>query len=134
MSPIYLFTLALLCAAALLALFKGGPWERGAAIALALAWAVSELAPFDYRNLSWGAMAADILVFLFLLYGAVQTRSLWLPVAAGFQLLVLATHYAFATNERLEQWAYISAYYVWNICLIGTLCAASLLKRHKRPV
>lgn len=134
MSPIYTFTLTLLVVAGLLALLRGGPWERAVWAILALAWVVSTFAPFDYRSPAWGAIGADIFVFLFLLYGALRTRMMWLPIAGGFQFLVLATHFVFATNDGLRQWAYISAYYVWNIALIGTLCAASLLKNQKRPL
>lgn len=134
MSPIYLFTLVSLCAAAVLALLRGGPWERGTVVALVGAWGVSALTPFDHRNPAWGAVGSDILVFLFLMYGAVHTRRRWIPVGAGFQFLVLANHYIFATDARLEQWAYVSAYYVWNIGLICALCVGSLLNDRKHSL
>jgi hypothetical protein len=134
MSPIYLFTLSLLGLAGCLAFVRGGVWERATWIVLVAAWIVSAILPFDYRSPSWGAIAADIFVFMFLLYGAMRTRYLWLPVAAGFQFLILATHYVFATNTELRQWAYISAYYVWNIGLIATLCVASLSKAREGPL
>jgi len=55
----------------------------------------------------------------------------WTQVAAGFQVLVLATHYVFATNSALDQWAYVSAYYVWNIALIASLLAGVLWRRRQ---
>lgn len=134
MSPIYFFTLSLLGLAGCLALLRGGVWERSTWVVLAVAWAFSAILPFDYKSPSWGAIAADVFVFLFLLYGALHTKRVWLPVAAAFQFLILATHYVFATNVELRQWAYISAYYVWNIGLIITLCVASLSKSRKRPI
>jgi hypothetical protein len=131
MSPIYIFTLALLVLAGMLALVRGGGWERSTAAALALAWLLSALTPFDFKTPPWPAIIADGCVFLFLLYGALQSRRLWMAVAAGFQCLILATHYVFIHRLDLDNWAYVSAYYVWNIGVIGTLCAASLLAPRK---
>ncbi|WAC61238.1 hypothetical protein [Brevundimonas sp. SL130] len=126
MSPIYLFTLSLLLLAAALAFWRGGRWEKAAAVVLGLAWAVTALSPFDHRNAPWVAIAADGAVFLFLLYAVLQSGRRWTQVAAGFQVLVLATHYVFAINTALEQWAYVSAYYVWNIALIASLLGGVL--------
>lgn len=131
MSPTYLFALALLLLAVLLALVRGGAWEKSTAAVLVAALCISALTPFDHRSAAWPAIAADGGVFLFLLYGSLQSRRLWIPIAAGFQLLVLATHYVFWIRPTLDQWAYISAYFVWNIGVIGTLCAASLLRPRK---
>ncbi|MNH55681.1 hypothetical protein D3C73_74220 [compost metagenome] len=131
MSPIYIFTLSLLALAALLALIRGSGWERSTAAVLVLGWTLSWLTPFDFKTPPWPAIIADACVFLFLLYGALQSRRLWMAVAAGFQCLVLATHYVFVERLDLDNWAYISAYYVWNIGVIGTLCAASLLRPRK---
>ncbi|MBN9479140.1 MAG: hypothetical protein J0I52_02760 [Bordetella sp.] len=130
MSPIYLFTLAFFLLTALVAVWRGGPWQRAASAVMGIAWIVSNVVPFDYRSPPWGAVSADSLVFLFLLYGASRSRTWWMPAAAGFQFLVLATHYVFITDIRLEQWAYVSAYYVWNIGLITTLFLSCL--RHGR--
>lgn len=134
MSPIYFFTLCLLGLAGCLAFVRGGRWERSTWIVLAVAWAFSAVLPFDYKSPSWGAIGADVFVFLFLLYGGLHTKRLWLPVAAGFQFGILATHYVFVTNLGLRQWAYVSAYYVWNIGLIITLCLASLVNNRKQPL
>lgn len=131
MSPTHLFALALLFLAGVLALVRGGVWEKGAAIMLVAALIVSTLTPFDFKTPPWPAIAADGCVFLFLLYGTLRSRRLWIPVAAAFQFLIMATHYAFISRPDLDNWAYVSAYYVWNIGIIGTLCAASLLGRRK---
>lgn len=131
MSPIYLFTLVFLVLTALLALWRGGPWQRALSIALGVAWLISQIVPFDYRTPPWAAVSADGLVFLLLLYGSARSGTWWMPIAAAFQFLVLATHYVFITDIRLEQWAYVSAYYVWNIGLIATLFVSCLLYRRK---
>lgn len=131
MSPTYVFALALLFLAGLLALLRGGAWERATAAALFATLIVSALTPFDFKTPPWPAIIADGCVFLFLLYATLRSRRLWLPIAAGFQFLILATHYVFIHRLDLDNWAYISAYYVWNIGVIGTLCAASLLRPRK---
>lgn len=131
MSPIYVFTLSLLVLAGLLALARGGGWERSTAAVLALSWFLSWLTPFDFKTPPWPAIIADGCVFLFLLYATLRSRRLWVPIAAGFQFLILATHYVFIHRLDLDNWAYVSAYYVWNIGVIGTLCAASLLRPRK---
>lgn len=131
MSPIYLLTLSLFLLTAALAFWRGGSWEKATAIMLGLAWAVTALTPFDHRSAPWVAIAADGAVFLFLLYAALHSGRRWTQVAAGFQVLVLATHYVFATNSALDQWAYVSAYYVWNIALIASLLAGVLWRRRQ---
>lgn len=131
MSPTYILALGLFFVAGVLALLRGGVWERGTVAVLLVALVISALTPFDHQSPPWPAIAADGGVFLFLLYGTLQSRRLWIPIAAAFQFLVLATHYVFWIKPALDQWAYISAYFVWNIGVIGTLCAASLLRPRK---
>lgn len=126
MSPIYLFTLVLLAATGLLTFWRGGAWERTMAVALAIAWIISDLAPFDYRTPPWAAIGADAAVFMWVLYGLLRSGRRWMSAAAAFQFLVLATHFVFATRADLEQWAYVSAYYVWTIGVIASLCAGAL--------
>lgn len=133
MSPIFLFTLILLAVATGLAIVRGGSWERAVAFAIIVGGVISAVAPFDHRSPPWFAIGADAGVFLLLLYGVVRSGRRWLIAAAGFQFLVLATHYAFVSNLRLEQWAYISAYYVWSIGVIGSLIIGSLARRRSRP-
>ncbi|GAW41534.1 hypothetical protein SH203_01942 [Brevundimonas sp. SH203] len=132
MSPIYLITLGFLIVVALLAFWRGGGWERAVASVLGLAWLLTALGPFDHRETPWMAVVADGMVFLFLLYAALRSGRRWTQAAAGFQLLILATHYAFASNRALEQWAYVSAYYVWNIAVIAALLTG-VIWRGRQP-
>lgn len=133
MSPIFLFTIILLIVATGLAIIRGGSWERAVAFAIIVGGVISAVAPFDHRSPPWFAIGADAGVFLLILYGVVSNGRRWLVAAAGFQFLVLATHYAFVSNLRLEQWAYISAYYVWSIGVIGSLIVGSLARRRNGP-
>ena len=133
MSPIFLFTIILLIVATGLAIIRGGSWERAVAFAIIVGGVISAVAPFDHRSPPWFAIGADAGVFLLILYGVVSNGRRWLVAAAGFQFLVLATHYAFVSNLRLEQWAYISAYYVWSIGVIGSLIVGTLARRRNGP-
>jgi hypothetical protein len=128
MSPISLFTLVFLLVTVGAALWRGGLWERAVALALTAAWVVSALTPFDGVNLPWGAVLADGCVFLLLLYACLRSSRRWLLFAAAFQFLILATHYVFAMRTSLMQWAYVSAYYVWNVALIMALLVGSVWK------
>lgn len=123
MSPFYFLVLGCLLAASLASLWRGGGWERGVGGALILAWIGSALAPFDGVNPPWIAIAIDTTVFLILMYAALYSGRQWTLAAAAFQFLVLATHFVFARDARLEQWAYVSAYYVWNLGLMLSLAA-----------
>jgi len=132
MTPIYFLALILLILTGLLAIVRGGRWEKGVCLALAAAWVITESAPFDHRAAPWVAIAADGAVFLVLLYAALYSGRRWPMAAAAFQFLVLATHYVFARDLRLLQWAYVSAYYVWTIAvIICVLCG--VLWRERQP-
>nr|WP_314188010.1 hypothetical protein [uncultured Brevundimonas sp.] len=131
MSPIPYLTLAYLLAATWLALLRGGAWEKTISLALVGGWIVSALTPFDMVHPPWGAIVADTAVFLLLMYACLRSRRRWLVFAASFQFLILATHYGFATNLGLMQWAYVSAYYTWNIALITALLVGSIWREKK---
>ncbi|QTC92032.1 hypothetical protein [Brevundimonas goettingensis] len=121
MSPIYLFTLVVFAVVGLAALLRGERWERTAVAVLAAAWIGSALTPFNKVDPPWMAIGLDVAVFLFLLYAALYSRRGWTSAAAGFQFLILCTHFVFARDRTLEQWAYISAYYVWNLGVFAAL-------------
>lgn len=129
MSPISVFALVYLLAATALAYWRGHAWERSVAAWLCAAWAVSAVTPFDGVHPPWGAIAADAVVFLLLFYACLRSNRRWILFAAAFQFLILATHYVFASNAQLMQWAYVSAYYVWNIALITALGAGAIWSR-----
>ena len=127
MPPIILATLLFLLLASLLAFLRGGWWERAIAVVLLVAWGLSSILPFDKVNPPWEVIAVDTAVFLILLYACLRSTRKWLIFAAAFQFLVLATHYVFVRNHDLMQWAYVSAYYVWNIGLIASLCLGAIV-------
>lgn len=126
MSPIYAVSLALLVVAVLLALWRGGRWERATAAVLALNWIGTALSPFDRVQPPWAAIALDGVTLLFLLYLALFSGRRWTLWAAAFQFLLMANHLAFVRLRELEQWAYVSAYYVWGDAVLSALIVGAL--------
>lgn len=115
---------------ALLAFVRGGPLEKQAAAVVAAAWIGSALAPLNGRiGPSWVIVAIDVLLLIYLLYHAAFSRRLWPVAAAGFQLLILATHAAFGLRPDLEQWGYFTAYYLWSWGVLAALAGGVLVVR-----
>ncbi|MDP3800860.1 hypothetical protein [Brevundimonas sp.] len=129
MSPIYAVSLALLAAVALLALWRGGWWERATAAVLILNWIGTALAPFDHIEPPWIAIGLDGGTMLFLFYLALFSGRRWTIWAAAFQFLLMANHLTFVRFRELEQWAYVSAYYVWGDAVMLALLAGVLWRK-----
>lgn len=122
MSPIYLFSQSLLVLVAALAFWRGRTWERATAAVLLLNWLGTELGPdFNMVDPPWFGNLLDALVCLFMIYAAVFSGRKWTLWAAAFQTLLMANHLAFIRFHTLQQWAYITAYYVWGDLLLGAL-------------
>ncbi len=126
MSPIYAVSLALLIVSAAVALWRGGPWERTTAVVLVLTWIGTALAPFDPARPPWVAIALDGATLLLLLYLALYSKRRWTVWATAFQFLLMANHLAFVRFHELEQWAYVTAYYVWGDAVLLCLIAGAL--------
>ena len=131
MSPIYAVSLALLIIAVALAVWRGGRWERATAAVLVLTWAGTALAPFEPTKPPWVAIALDGGTLLFLLYLALYSRRRWALWATAFQFLLMANHLAFVRFHELEQWAYVTAYYVWGDAVLLALIAGALWRERK---
>lgn len=126
MSPIYAVSLVLLIISATVALWRGGPWERTTAAVLVLTWIGTALAPFDPARPPWVAIALDGATLLLLLYLALYSKRRWTVWATAFQFLLMANHLAFVRFHELEQWAYVTAYYVWGDAVLLCLIAGAL--------
>jgi hypothetical protein len=126
MSPIYALSLVLLIVSAALAVWRGGRWERATAAVLVLVWIGSTLVPFDSLNPPWFIIGLDGATLLFLLYLALYSKRQWTIWATAFQFLLMANHLAFVRFHELEQWAYVSAYYVWGDAVLLSLVVVVL--------
>ncbi len=126
MSPIYAVSLGLLILASALALWRGGVWERATAAVLVLTWIGTALAPFNRTEPPWVAIGLDGGTMLFLLYLVLFSKRRWTVWAAAFQFLLMANHLAFVRFHELEQWAYVSAYYVWGDAVLLSLIAGAI--------
>lgn len=131
MSPIYAVSLVLLIVSAALALWRGGRWERVTAAVLVLVWIGTALAPFDPRKPPWVAIGLDGATLLFLLYLALYSKRQWTIWATAFQFLLMANHLAFVRFHELEQWAYVTAYYVWGDAVLLCLVAGVIGRARK---
>jgi len=126
MSPIYAVSLGLLILSSALALWRGGWWERATAAVLVLVWIGTALAPFNRLEPPWVAIGLDGATLLFLLYLALYSKRQWALWATAFQFLLMANHLAFVRFHELEQWAYVSAYYVWGDAVLLSLLAGTV--------
>jgi hypothetical protein len=126
MEPIYAVSLALLIVTAALAVWRGGPWERATAAILVVTWVGTTLAPFDGIEPPWVAIGLDGATMLFLLYLTIYSGRRWTIWATAFQFLLMANHLAFVRFTQLEQWAYVTAYYVWGDAVILSLVCGIL--------
>lgn len=133
MSPIYAISLALLIVSAALAFWRGGNWERATAAVLVLTWIGTALAPFDLTKPPWIAIGLDGGTMLFLLYLALYSKRGWTIWAAAFQFLLMANHLAFVRFHELEQWAYVTAYYVWGDAVLLMLITGVLRPARRTP-
>jgi hypothetical protein len=131
MSPIYAVSLILLIVAAALAIWRGGGWERATAAVLVLVWIGSTLFPFDSLNPPWIIIGLDGATLLFLLYLALYSKRQWALWATAFQFLLMANHLAFVRFHELEQWAYVTAYYVWGDAVMLALVAGVIWAARK---
>ena len=126
MSPIYAVSLCILIVSAALALWRGGLWERATVAVLVLNWIGTALAPFDRASPPWVAIGLDSATMLFLLYLTLYSIRRWTVWATAFQFLLMANHLAFVRFHELEQWAYVTAYYVWGDAVMLSLIVGIL--------
>ncbi|WP_292064083.1 hypothetical protein [Brevundimonas sp. UBA7664] len=132
MSPIYAVSLGLLIVSAALAFWRGGGWERATAAALVLVWiGTAFVAPFNHAEPPWVIIGLDGATMLFLLYLALYSKRQWTIWAAAFQFLLMANHLAFVRFRELDQWAYVTAYYVWGDAVLLCLISGVIWGAHK---
>lgn len=113
----------------LVAFWRGGRTEKEIALVVMAAWLASAVVPNDQSHLSLPLLGIDLGLMLYLLYQAAFSRRRWPMAAAGFQLLIVATHATFALRVHLEQWGYFTAYYLWSWGVLATILVGALRTR-----
>jgi hypothetical protein len=133
MTFVGLFFLVALLVVCGTAVARGGPDERVAAGAVAVATIVS---PFvksqNYAGPELGLVLVDVALFVSLAAIAMRSRAFWPIWAAGFQLCGLAGHLAAAKSNSMVPAAYAETLAIWSYAVIATLLAGTLLegRRH----
>lgn len=123
---VYIAGFAALGLVSLFAWVKGGALERQGTVVIVAAWLLSAIVPLGGRaSPAWLLVAIDVLLLIYLSYQAAFSHRRWPIAAAGFQLLIVANHFAFARNLALEQWAYFTAYYIWSWGVIAALAVGA---------
>lgn len=135
MSPIFIVSQTSLVIIAALAFWRGRTWERATAAVLLLNWLGTALGPdFNMVDPPWFGNFLDALVCLFMIYAALFSGRTWTLWAAAFQILLMANHLAFIRFHALEQWAYITAYYIWgDLLLVALLIGVIFPQRSPAP-
>jgi hypothetical protein len=129
----YIFGFAFLALTVALAWWRGGRLHKEVATVLAGAWIASALVPVgDRLDPSVWIWVIDGLLALYFLYRAAFSPGLWIMVVAAFQLLILATHFAFQVRDEMEQWGYFTTYYLWSWGELTAICIGVLRTRRPR--
>lgn len=136
-TPVQLGLTAIWLLASIFVLVRGGSLERVAMILVIIASLVSPLVQ-DFSRLQatqWGLMVVDGALFLALAVMTWRYAQPWLPWAAGFQLMTVATHFGKALHPDILGRAYLSTSYLLFVGLLASLvwgAAASQRARHDR--
>lgn len=127
---LFLATLVCVCG---IAFWRGGPDERLAATAIAVAGLVSPFAQTRaYAGPEFGLMIVDVGLFFALAAIALRSRAFWPMWAAGFQLCSLAGHLAAAKSNAMVPAAYAETLIIWSYAVLGTLLVGTLVERGQR--
>ena len=113
-----------------------GRWpERATALVLAIDWIGSAVGQ-DRRPTHHGQpveLALDLVLTGFLLVLTASCRRVWLLWMSACAVLLVFTHLAVLIDVRLNQWSYLTAYYIWSVGLLLSFGAGVLLEG-RRPV
>jgi hypothetical protein len=109
-----------------LAVWKGGPSERLAAVAIYGAWILTVLARDDrVGRPQYGIFAVDSVLFVLVLVLALRSRRWWPLFMAGFALVAVLTHAGRIVDNRVGAWAYHSAGQIWGYMILAALAVGT---------
>ncbi len=119
--PVFIYPLTVLVIC-ILAIWRGGRYERIATFGLTVAWLVT-VAAYRVPHLPTEpiVLGADLGLLGLLVWVALRSPAWWPILAAGFHLLAILTHAAKDLDRQLGTWVYISAQIIWGYMLAFTL-------------
>jgi hypothetical protein len=129
--PLWLWPTTLMAVCAL-AVWRGGDDERLAAGGNLANWAMS-LVVFKARSedIQWAVFMFDVGLTALLLWIAMRSPRYWPLFAAGFQVLIVATHIGRAIDPRITGWAYLTAQLVWAYLVLIAVGYGALTARRR---
>jgi hypothetical protein len=119
--PLWVWPTALM-AVCTVAVWRGRDDERLAAAALLANWAISILVVrAGSGSTHWEVFFVDAALLGLYLWLALRTQRHWPLFAAGFQLLVVATHIGRAVDPTVSGWAYLTAGIIWSYLVLFSI-------------
>lgn len=116
------------------ALWKGGRAERLTAVAVLIGWFSTPFVQEHARFLDpqWGMFWVDVALLVFLSAMLAVYRKVWLACATGFELLMVASHWAMLIDHRIDMNSYLAGLGVWSFALLAALLIGTLQARARR--
>ena len=69
-------------------------------------------------------MGVDVVLLAFFLWLALRSTRFWPLFVAGFQLLLVITHFASAADSAVSGWAYKTAGMIWSFLIVFAIAYA----------
>ena len=108
------------------AAWRGDGAVRLAAAGIAVDWSICRmLFQAHSEHAPGGSMAADFGLLALYVGIALRSRRFWPLFAAGFQLLLLATHVGRMVDPELSGWAYLTAQLIWSYMVLAALACGA---------
>lgn len=117
------------------AFLKGEQPERTGGLVMLAAWIIT---PFTQglqtpNGLQFGIFVIDVMLLIFLVTMALQSKRFWPLWAAAFHLLGVLMHLAITIDPSVRTKAYITGSVICGYLTVLTLVAGVLLEANRRP-
>jgi len=124
--------LTLACGAAL---WRGGPSERIAAVAMAMAWIVTPLvsSKSQQAGAQLGVLIVDLGLLAVLLAIALRSRRWWPMWATAFQAIGTLMHLSAAIDLKIDPRAYFVGLNVNSYLTMGALLLGTIKRAREAP-
>jgi hypothetical protein len=109
-----------------LAVWRGKDEERLATGALLANWALDMVVFREgSHETQWEQLGFDSALLVLYVWLALRTRRFWPLFVAGFQLLIVITHFGRTVDPSISSWAYLTAEIIWSYLILFTLAYAA---------